>query len=134
MGVFSSLFPQHPKPDLNFAAKGYMQIAVTRRHAPHVDLHKVEHGYAQELLGAGCSLEQALSARWGGAYAISSDLAPFDDALAAYRETAAETGLSTNRTKEDVERMFHAAALLVVAAVQTADPREYGRFLTFIGA
>ena len=34
------------KPDLHFAAKGYMQVAITRQHRPDFDLHVIERGYA----------------------------------------------------------------------------------------
>lgn len=122
------------EPDLQFAAKGYMQVAITRRHAPHIDLHKVERGYAGELLAEGCTREQALSARWGGAYAIADDVRTFDDALIAYKETRAEFGMGKFEAKEAAENAYLASALLVMAAAHTADPAEYGRFLRFINA
>jgi hypothetical protein len=121
-------------PDLRFAAKGYVQIAITRRHASHIDLHKLERGYAAELLSEGCTLEQALSARWGGAYAIVDTLEDYDRAIAAYKETMAERGLPYARTKKDAARMYEIAATLVIASAHEADPEEYGRFLRHINA
>jgi hypothetical protein len=121
-----------PDPDLQFAAKGYAQVAITRRHAPQIDLHSLERGFAEELLSEGCTMDQALSARWGGAYAISDPLSDFDQAIVAYKETATERGLPFNRCKEDAARMYDVAAALVIATAHVADPREYGRFLRHI--
>lgn len=122
------------QPDLEFAAKGYMQVAVTRRHAPHIDLHKLERGFAEELLSEGCTRHQALSARWGGAYAISDELEAFDQALAVFKKTAAGFGVAPFKSKAEAEKAYRAAALMVIATVNEVDPQEYGRFLRFIGA
>lgn len=121
-----------PEPDLAFAAKGYQQVAVTRRYARHVDLHKLERAYAVELLSEGCTMEQALSARWGGAYAIVDPLYDFDLAIAAYKKTFEEQGISYNGTEEDAVRVYEVAATLVIATAHVADPHEYGRFLKYI--
>ncbi|WP_138984414.1 hypothetical protein [Sphingobium yanoikuyae] len=121
-------------PDLKYAAKGYLQVAVTRRHAPQIDLHNLEKVYAQEMLDAGCSLNQALSARWGGTYAISDPFSNFDDAIAAYKEAAVDHGISYNATEQDASNMYNAAALLVVTTADTVDPEAYGHFLRYIRA
>jgi hypothetical protein len=121
-------------PDLRFAAKGYVQVAIARRHAPHIVLDQLERRYAEELLSEGCTMDQALSARWGGAYAIADPLADFDRALTAYNETAIEQGLAYNRSKEDAARMYDVAATLVIATAHAADADDYGRFLRYINA
>ena len=121
-------------PDLAFAAKGYAQVAVTRRNAPHLELHTLERGFAEGLLNEGCTREQALSARWGGSYAIADDLGMFDDALVAYKETRAEAGRVGFQTKEDASQAYYSAALMVMSLVHTMEPREYGRFLKHINA
>lgn len=129
--VFS---PSLPEPDLKFAAKGYQQVAISRRYAPHIDLHQLEQSYAAVLFKEGCSREQALSARWGGTYAIVDPLSNFDDAIAAYKETADEQGIPYKGTKEGAARMYDAAALLVVTTAHVADPHEYRHFLRYIKA
>lgn len=123
-----------PEPDLEFAAKGYVQVAVTRRYAPHVDLHRLEQGYASELLAEGCTREQALSARWGGAYAAASELAPFDNALAACKIVDGQREQGHSRTKDEAARIYESAGLLVMTTAHVADPHEYRRFLRHIGA
>jgi hypothetical protein len=129
-----SLVGRSPEPDLKFAAKGYVQVAVTRRYAPHVDLHRLEQSYAGELLAEGCTREQALSARWGGAYAAASEAAAFDDVLAAYKDVVAERGQGHGWTKDDAARMYEGAGLLLMTSAHAADPYEYGRFLRHIAA
>lgn len=122
------------EPDVAFAAKGFKQVAVTRRYAPQINLHELERGYAEELFREGCSRGQALSARWGGAYAITCDLADFDDVLAAYKDTLAEVrGKRDFASKKDAEQAYEIAATLVMAAAHAADPKEYNRFLDFVG-
>lgn len=122
------------EPDLPFAAKGYAQVAVTRRYAPHIELHKLERGFAEELLDEGCTREQALSARWGGSYAIADDISTFDDALVSFKQTMAEAGRTSFHTKEEASKAYHTAALLVMSLVHATEPEEYGRFLAHIGS
>lgn len=122
------------EPDLPFAAKGYVQVAVSRRYSPHVDLHKLERGFGEELLTEGCTRVQALSARWGGSYAIAADLSAFDDALVSYKQTLAEVGRVGFNTKEDASQAYYTAALLVMSLVHATEPHEYGRFLKHINA
>ena len=121
------------KPDLHFAAKGYMQIAVTRQYRPELDLHVIEQGYAAELLSEGCSPAQAWSARWGGICAINGALSDFEDAVAAMREARRETGMPEKmRSKEEAEAMYLAAATTVVTLQNTIDPAGYPHFLSYI--
>ena len=121
-------------PDVAFAARGFKQVAITRRYAPNTDLHKLERGYAEQLLQEGCSRGQALSARWGGAYAITCDLADFDGALAAHKDTlSGDRGKRDFATKKDAEQAYEVAAAQVMIAAHAADPKEFNRFLDFIG-
>ncbi|MFH8655005.1 hypothetical protein ACH37Y_20185 [Sphingomonas paucimobilis] len=123
------------KPDLHFAAKGYMQVAITRQHRPDFDLHVIERGYAAELLDEGCSTQQAWSARWGGVCAINGSPSDFEDAVAAMREARRETGMSERMgSKEEAEAMYLAAATAVVTLQNTMDPEGYPHFLRYIGA
>jgi len=123
------------QPDIRFAAKGYMQIAVTREHRPEIDLHVVEHGYAAELLDEGCSIEQAWSARWGGVTAINDDPTNFADAVTAMREARRESGMPDKMSsKEEAEAMYLAAAMAVVTLQNTIDPAGYQHFLNYIDA
>jgi hypothetical protein len=122
-----------PQPDLRFAAKGYLQIAITRKYMPNVDLHKIESGYANELLEQGCSVEQALSARWGGVRAIHDEPESFDDAIDAMREARRETGMPNEmKDKAEAEKMYLAAALGVVTLASVLVPQDYPDFLNYI--
>lgn len=135
MSLLNFLSKRVPDPDIHYAAKGYAMVAISRRHAPHIDLHKLERGYADELLLEGCTSNQALSARWGGAYAIADDLSTFDDALSAYKETLAEIrDKHAFGTKKEAERAYVIAATMVLGVAHASDPKEYGRFLAFVGA
>lgn len=131
--MFGFLKKKVAELDLHFAAKGYMQIAVTRQHCPELDLHVIEQGYAAELLREGCSTEQAWSARWGGVCAINSAPSDFEDAVAAMREARRETGMPKKmRSKEEAEAMYLAAATAVVTLQNTMDPAGYPHFLSYI--
>lgn len=135
MGLLNFLTRRKPELDLPYAAKGFVQVMIARRYSPNIDLHQLELGYAGELLSQGCTRQQALSARWGGVYAISSSVDDFDCALHAYKETMAEMlGKSGFETKEEAERAYLAAATLVLGKVIAVDPAEYGRFLKYINA
>jgi hypothetical protein len=91
--------------------------------------------YAEQLLNEGCTLDQAFSARWGGAYAINDDLSSFDDALASMREARRESNMPDKMgTKEEAEAMYLMSAGAVITLVHTLDPMEYQRFLAHIGA
>ncbi|MBX7482333.1 hypothetical protein [Qipengyuania qiaonensis] len=135
MGIFSRVTRRTPEPDIEFAARGFVQVAITRRHAPHLDLHKLERGYAAELLEEGCSLEQALSARWGGAYAITANLSEFDEAIETFKDTMADAlGRRTFKTADEAKVAYQSAAVFLLGVAHAVDPREYGRFLDYIGA
>lgn len=122
------------EPDLEFAAIGYTLVANLRRNPSNkIDLHELEEAHAITLLKEGCTPEQALSARWGGAYAIVDPLYQYDDAIASYKKTAKEQGVPYNDSDESVRQMYKAAAFMVMTLAHNADPFEYGRFLKFIG-
>lgn len=133
---FSNPFARKlPSPDLEYAAKGYVQVAVVKRHAPHFDLDALEQGYAAELLADGCTTNQHLSARWGGIYAISDDPAEFENGLQAYKDTLEEEGKSASfETVDAANRAYHVAGTLVMGMVHALYPNEYGRFLGHIKA
>lgn len=123
------------EPDLRFAAKGYLHIATTRRYKPELDLHKLEMGYAEQLFDEGCTLNQAYSARWGGAYAINDDLHNFDDALQSMREARRSSDMPDMMgTKEEAETMYLMSASAVITLIHTLDPTEYQHFLNYVGA
>ncbi len=122
------------KPDLHFAAKGYLQIAVARKYMSDVDLHTIESGYADGLLKQGCSIEQALSARWGGVRAIHDEPESFDDAVDAMRATRRETGMPDEmKDKAEAEKMYLAAALCVVTLASVLVPQDYPEFRNYVG-
>jgi len=134
MGVFSRFLKKRPVPEIEFAALGFAQVAITRRHAPEINLYALERGIGEELLREGCSLEQALSARWGGAYAITADLFEFYEAVEVFKDTMEEAvGKGTLKTKTEAEGAYRAAAAFVMGRAHVLDPKEYGRFLSYIG-
>lgn len=135
MGFLRKIIRRPPEPDFDFAARGFVQVAITRRHAPQFDLNNLERGYAAELLEQGCSLEQALSARWGGTYAISTRLSEFDQAIEAHKDTMAELlGRRDFETDEEANVGYQSAAVFLLGLAHVTDPKGYGRFLDFIGA
>ena len=123
---------QQENLDLGFAAQGYVQVTITRRYAPDIDLHTLERGFAEKLSAEGCTKAQALSARWGGVCAISDDLEAFDDALAIFKETADSFG--HEKSLEATRRANQAAALAILTLKNHVQPLEYPRFLRYIGA
>ena len=103
-------------------------------HMPNVDLHIIESGYANELLEQGCSIEQAVSARWDGVRAIHDDPENFEDAIEAMREARRETGMPEKMTdKAEAEKMFLAAALGVVTLANVLVPQDWPDFRRYIG-
>lgn len=135
MGIFRRLAKKSPVPDFEFAARGFAQVAITRLHAPQIDLHSLELGFAEELLREGCSVEQAMSARWGGTYAITADLREFREAIEAFKDTMQEQyGRRTFETKAEAESAYRAAAVCLIGTAHAFDPNEYGRFLAYVGA
>ena len=71
MGFLKSLLGPVAEPDLEYAAEGFMMVAMARANRPDVDLYEFENRYAHQLLDQGCTEHQALSARWGGVHAIT---------------------------------------------------------------
>lgn len=135
MGIFRRFGKNSAVPDIQFAARGFTQVALTRQHAPHLNLHTLERGFAEELMQEGCSLEEALSARWGGSYAITADLGEFRRAIDVVKDTMEEQrGSRAFGTKEEAEAAYQAAAVCIMGTAHSVDPKEYGRFLEHIGA
>lgn len=136
--MFGLLKKKLVQPDMLFASKGYIQIAMTRLvqpDFPSTDLHIVERGYASQLLHEGCSLQQAHSARWGGVVAINDDGMIFSDAVLAVRKTRTELEDPEKfRSKEEAEAHYLAAATAILAFRHTMDPGGYEHFLKFVGA
>ncbi|WP_156318050.1 hypothetical protein [Blastomonas sp. AAP25] len=119
---------------MQFAAKGYLQIAITRKHLPNIDLHRIELGYAEQLLDAGCSAEQAFSTRWGGVRAIQDEPESFEDAIEAMRQARRECGMPAEfEDKAEAEIMYLAAALSIVTLANFIDPKDYETFCNYVG-
>ena len=138
MEFFKSLLDRTRAPDFDFAAKGFMQVAITRKHAQHIDLHKLERGYAAELWDEGCTMEQALSARWGGAEAIHDDLELFDLAIRKGKAEATEAGILPSSTEEAgtavCREIYKRAADFALRSTWETDQGRYGRFVRRIRA
>lgn len=134
MDFLRSVFSRSPEPDLSFAAEGYMLAALARLHAPNVDLHDLELKNALRLRAEGCSVEQALSARWGGVHAITSNLMDYDAAVATLNQAEAEGGVPNVASRVAANARFRSAAAMVMTLFHTTYPKEYGRFRRHIGA
>ena len=134
MGIFNRLAKKSAEPDIEFAARGFVQVAITRQHAPQIDLHSLERGFAEELLREGCSVGQAMSARWGGAYAITAEPSEFLAAIEVFKDTMEQRyGRRTFESKAEAEGAYRAAAVYLMRTAHALDPKEYGRFLNYIG-
>lgn len=120
------------QPDLAYAAKGFVGVALMRKNGINIDLHAVELGNAKHLLENGCSVDQALSARWGGVTAMEADLGHFQVGIDAYEETKAELGGAPQG--DNPEAKFHVSARLYLAALLKEQPYEFERFLRYINA
>ena len=138
MGFIKSLLSRMRVPDFEFAAKGFVQVAITRRYSQHIDLHKLERGYAAELMDEGCTLEQALSARWGGVEAIHDDLVLFDLGIQKGKEEATEACILPQTDgaagKAVYLHIYRMAADFALRCTWEADHDRYGRFVRHVRA
>lgn len=138
VSFFKSLIGRSPVPDFNFAAMGFVQVAITRKYGPHTDLHKLERAYAAELRAEGCTLEQALSARWGGVEAIFDDMVLFDLAVGKGKKEAMKAGLlpqvDTEAGKVVHAEIYQAAADFALRCTLEDIPGRYGHFVNQIRA
>lgn len=81
------------QPDLDYAAEGFMGVALLRRGKTDHDLHHFAAGSADLMMTEkGCSPYQALSAHWGGICAIVTDDELFQLGLDSYDATVKELG------------------------------------------
>ncbi|SRR5258705_6722085 len=136
MGFLKSFIGTDVKPDLEYAAKGFMMVALTRANRPEIDLHDFELRYAHQLLSQGCTEHQALSARWGGVHAISADITMYDCAVEVAKDTSEEAGLSA-KAGQDEAALYRSycltAATFMIRKVWETDRKEFGRFLRYTG-
>ena len=134
MHLISRLLGKTRQPDFQFAAEGYMGVAVLKRNKIEMDLHQFEQNTARALLADGCSTNQALSARWGSVCAIADNLSDFEMGIRAYAETEQEMGRDPDESVEGKKRKYKAAALMVMVQLHAVEPKEYERFLRYINA
>ena len=133
-GFFRKEFRQ---PDLTFAADGFYPIAIMQINDVRGDLYAIADGYAGSLLEEGCTVDQMLSAQWGGVTAIGQDLRLFQNHAAdfdvAFEATVKDTG---QRPATDVETLvimkYRAAASLFLSQVLADAPSEFERFLKYM--
>lgn len=118
------------QPDLTSAARAFAGIAILRKHNVDVDLHNVERTNAQAILDKGGTDREALSARWGGVFAITDDLVLFDVGVQSYEDVRIEHGRPADA---DPKEKFYAGAAMYLAHVMADAPGEYERFLGYIG-
>lgn len=118
------------QPDMTFAARGFVAVALVRANQPDADLNALERTVAERMLEAGCSLDQALSARWGGVTAMEADLRLFSAGIAAYEETCRETG----HTDDDPKTKYQVGATVYLGHVMADAPGEYERFRRYVAA
>lgn len=127
-----------PEPDFYFAAKGYVQVAVTKREGKdEAFLRNLERGYALTFLETGASEQQALSVRWGGCLAIEDDQILFQSAIDKGKSDALAIGKLPNNDqaqgKEIYRAIYQRAGDFAVRCAWEADRTLYGRFLKQIG-
>lgn len=134
MGIFSRRRSEPRQPDLGFAADGFYPIAIMRANEIDVDLYSIADAYAESLLNDGCTVGQALSAKWGGVSAIGQNLAVYSSCISAYEETMAKAGSPVGKSKHATKAKHKAAATFLLAAVMSDAPGEYERFLQHINA
>lgn len=119
------------EPDLAFAAEGYMAVTLLRRGSVEIDLYEFEQNTAAALRRDGCTENQALSVRWGGAYAITADLAAYDRCVKAYEEEVPAPS-DPGQNDAHARKKFKSAAHAMITIANVRDPKEYERFLRFI--
>ena len=89
-------------PDLDYAAEGFMGVALLRRGKTDLDLHDFAAGSADLMMTEkGCSPYQAMSAHWGGVCAIMTEDELFQIGLDSYDATVRDLG----RLPDGVERL-----------------------------
>lgn len=115
------------QPDLGYAAEAYARIAAIRRNSLPGDLHHLAKANAWHSKRNGATELQALSAYWGGIYAIEDDLTAFEDGLAAYEDAKAELGREPTR---DPKSKFYASASIHLSRVLATFPKEFASFAT----
>ena len=119
-----------PQPDMDFASQGFSAIALMRANDADVDLHDAEQKIGLGMLDAGCSEQQAYSARWGGVQAIEANLSLYSAAVDAAVETIRSYGMID---LDDPKMKFRMAARLYLSQILAEAPSDYERFLTHIG-
>lgn len=129
MGLFDRWLAKPRQPDLDYAAKGFAAVALARANNLDVDLHVMELRNAERLLDEGATVEQAMSARWGGAYAIHCNLDEYARSVDAYEQTAKAHEAITDLT----DNKYEAGAKLLLIMALSQEPAEYERFLRHIG-
>jgi hypothetical protein len=133
VGLFDRFRATPRQPDLAFAADGFFPIAIMQANNVEVDLHAVANAYAESKLTEGCTVHQALSAKWGGVAAIGLDENLFASLVDAYEETMADHDLAPDKSKEGTRAKYRSAATAYLGLVMVDAPGEYERFLEYIG-
>ena len=138
MRFLNDLFRKPRSPDLTFAAKGFYPIALIQLNDVQLDLHAAAHSRANTMLEAGCSVEQALSAQWGGVTAIGQDLTLFVNNAHTFDGVVEEIFLESGKTldidpKSLAESRYLAAATLFLSHILADAPNEFERFLKYVG-
>lgn len=133
MGFLKSLVSPAMRPDLEFAAEGFMMVALARVNRPDLDLHEFELRHAHQLLSEGCTKHQALSARWGSAHAIGADLIMYDCAVKVAKDMTDEAGITVEagENETDLYRSYClTAAVFTMRGIWEADRKEFNQFLS----
>jgi hypothetical protein len=107
-------------PDMQFAGRAFVQIALMRGNNLAVDLHAAEQKLALAETKKGCTEHQALSARWGGVQAIHADLSMFSAGIDVFKEANAP-------------EPYLSSAIGYLTLVMNDAPSEFVRFKTYIG-
>lgn len=137
LSFLKKLFDPTPEPDFDFAAKGFVQVAVMKKQGrDEAFLRKLERTSAIKWFNEGCSEKQALSARWGGCLAIEDDLVLFGAAIRKGKEEATELGhlpdADIEAGKAIYRTIYQLAGDFATRCAWEADKTMYRRFLNHV--
>ncbi len=133
MSWLGKLLRKPPQPDLIFAAKGFYPVAIAQMNDLDIDGHDLAWKIATDLREKGCSEHQFLSVGWGGVTAIGQDMHLYKGFVDNAEATLNSMGAIPSDPRAAVERKYESAALLMVSLIMADAPKEFQRFLDYIG-
>lgn len=117
------------KPDMTAASIAFAEIVQAREEGLEATLGLLVRANAEAVLAGGGSMDEALSAQWGGGYGVDAELAIFRTGLEAYDATMAEAGAE----QPHPGARYRMAATYYLALVLAEVPDDYERYLSSLG-